>query len=298
MDTEVTQTRKELRKQRKEEEKNLEKHRQRARKWWGAVTKLFYELSIDGNNKNFKVSSGEIKVPEQTEAEADKKLEKDIRNRRRLIFSYFFVCIFFVPAIALSIYFNSAAGIFGAPLVMFLFIIIIKIFERSKKFGLKRYTDDKDANKERLTKAIALLAKSKGCSKDDATVYILGGFEKKRTVFKCMCRGHMLGMLFTAMLLPSVAHLVDEQYVHIIVTIFTFPLLSKWDYILLENIPAIGMTVHSFLYWFVTVAVCILIQLPTNIVIRNIARLLSNDELFLFYKEYVFKDRIKQFDDE
>ena len=81
MDTEVTQTRKELRKQRKEEEKNLEKHRQRARKWWGTVTKLFYELSIDGNNKNFKVSSGEIKVPEQTEAEADKKLEKDIRNR-------------------------------------------------------------------------------------------------------------------------------------------------------------------------------------------------------------------------
>ena len=77
-----------------------------------------------------------------------------------------------------------------------------------------------------------------------------------------------------------------------------FPLLSKWDYILIENIPAIGMTVHSFLYWFVTVAVCILIQLPTNIVIRNIARLLSNDELFLFYKEYVFKDRIKQFDDE
>jgi len=294
MDKEVSKLKKELKKQRKEEDKYLEKQKDCARTWWEAFTQLFYKISIDDNNKNYEIGSGKVKAKDNIEKEATRKYYIFKNKKRNLNFAYLTVCIFSVPALAVSVYMKSIAGIFATSLAMMIVYAFIKIIERTHKLGAKKYFKEKGVNKERLNKTIALFAKAKGCSKDDITTFFLGGFQKKRRTFMKLYREQIMGIMFISMLLPSISKLIDEQYESTIIELFSLPELEQYKSILFYVIPEIEISVFDVGYWLMTFLVCIVIQFPMSVIINEIFKIRTTDELFLFFRDCVFEDRIKR----
>lgn len=295
METEIDKIlKKEQKKQRKEAEKNLEKEKDRAREWWNDVTMLFYDISIDANNKNYKASLGTVIVSEEIKTQAAEKYESDKKKKIIMYFIYLVACMIFVLALALSVYFQNVAGIFWSSLSMIAVYYIIKAFESKHKLGLRKYFEEKDSNKEKLYKAIALLAKAKGCTKDDLNIYFLGGFYKKRLNILSLYHEQILGIIFAAMLLPGISQLVNERYEYIMMSIFTLPGLSDKGAVLAANVPLLGISLYAVLFWFMTLTICILTQLPANILINEITKMLTTDELFYFFKDCIFEDRLKK----
>ena len=295
METEIDKIlKKEQIKQRKEQEKNLEKEKDRAREWWDDVTKLFYELSIDSNNKNYKVSLGTVIVTEEIKTRAIEKYESDKKKKTIMYFIYLVACMIFLLLLTLSVYFGSVAGIFWAPLSMIAVFFIIKGFENKHKLGLRKYFDEKDSNKEKLYKAIALLAKAKGCTKDDLNIYFLGGFFKKRHSILSLHHEQIIGIIFAAMLIPSVAQLVDSKFEQMMIAFFSLPGLYDKGMILANNIPLLGISLYGVVFWFTTLTICVLIQIPANILINEITKMRTTDQLFYFFKDCIFEDRLKK----
>ena len=295
METEIDKVlKKEQKKKRKEEEKNLEKEKDRAREWWDEVTMLFYDLTIDATNKKYKASLGTVIVDEEIKTQAAAKYESDKKKKIILYFIYLVACMIFLLALTISVYFKKVSGIFWSSVAMIAVYYIIKAFENRHRLGVRKYFDEKDSNKEKVYKAIALLAKAKGCTKDDLNVFFLSGFQKKRLSILSLYHEQILGIIFAAMLLPCVSQLFDQQYEWIILTFFSHPMLIEKRFVLLSNVPVLGITVYAVIFWLMSLVICILIQLPANILINKITKMLTTDELLFFYKDCLFEDRLKK----
>ena len=103
-----------------------------------------------------------------------------------------------------------------------------------------------------------------------------------------------MGIIFAAMLLPGISQLVNERYEYIMMSIFTLPGLSDKGAVLAANVPLLGISLYAVLFWFMTLTICILTQLPANILINEITKMLTTDELFYFFKDCIFEDRLKK----